>query len=151
MRKPVFCLALIGAIVVTSFAHAQRLAVTRSSCPETPTVRETPPSVASADPFGSGPWHVNADRTLWVFNASFPEWRQGLNHKVMWIRPGTDLRVTGKRLDAPSPPLETEITCCYGPGFQVGTVTFPAAGCWNVTAIAGAATMEFVTRVWPRP
>lgn len=122
-----------------------------SECPVTPTVRETPPKDPGADPFGDGPWHVNADRTIWVYNWSFPEWRQGLNQKVMWIRPaGTELKVTGKRLDGPSAPLEARIPCCYPTGFQVSTVTFPTAGCWKVTAKAGDRELQFVANVRPR-
>ena len=128
------------------------VAPTSDACPVTPTVDEIPPKDPSADGFGSGPWHVNADRTIWVHNWSFPEWRQGLNQKVMWIRPaGTDLTISGKRLDGASAPLESRIPCCYPTGFQVTTVTFPAAGCWKVTAKAGDREMSFVTIVRPRP
>jgi hypothetical protein len=122
------------------------------SCPVTPTVHETPPRDPNADPFGNGPWHVNADRTIWVHNWSFPEWRQGLNQKVMWIRPaGAELKILGERLDGPSAPLDARIPCCYPTGFQVSSVTFPTAGCWRVTARAGDRELQFVTRVWPRP
>jgi FecR protein len=134
-------------------AGAQRLAAPATdSCPATPTVRDTPSKDPSADGFGSGPWHVNADRTIWVHNWSFPEWRQGLNQKVMWIRPaGADLKISGERLDGPSAPLEARVPCCYPTGFQVSTITFPTAGCWKVTAKAGNREMTFVTNVRPRP
>jgi hypothetical protein len=132
---------------------AQRLAAPATgSCPVTPTVRETPPKDPNADGFGDGPWHVNADRTIWVQNASFPEWRQGLNHKVFWISPaGTELKISGERIDGPSAPLEARIPCCYPTGFQVSAITFPTTGCWKVTAKAGDREMSFVTKVRPRP
>ena len=144
---------LIVCILLTPGAtRASGQDATERSCPVTPTVRETPTKDPNADPFGNGPWHANGDRTIWVNNWSFPEWRQGLNRKVMWIRPaGTQLSVTGERLDGPSAPLEATMPCCYRTGFQVGTVTFPTSGCWKVTATAGDRILEFVTSVRPRP
>ena len=145
-------LLIACAVLVPAVTSAGGQDAREPSCPVTPTVREIPPKDPNADGFGNGPWHVNADRTIWVQNASFPEWRQGLNHKVMWIRPaGTQLSVTGKRLDGPSVPLETTMPCCYRTGFQVGTVTFPTSGCWKVTATADDKILEFVARLWPRP
>ena len=119
-----------------------------SSCPETPRVSEEPPPDPGGDRFGSGPWNVNADRTIWV-EPSAP-WHEG-SHKVMWIRPaGTQLTVQGTRLDADAAPLTAHIPCCYPTGFQVSTITFPAAGGWRVTAKAGDHELQFVTKVWPR-
>jgi len=134
-------------------ADAQRSAAPATdSCPVTRAVRETPPKDPNADGFGNGPWHVNADRTIWVQNASFPEWRQGLNHKVIWIRPaGTELKISGERLDGSSAPLDARIPCCYPTGFQVSAITFPTTGCWKVTAKAGDHEISFVTNVRPRP
>src|SRR3954452_2027507 len=143
-------LLMCAVALLAATARAQRLP--DSSCAETPLVTEVPPGDPNADGFGTGPWNVNPDRTIWVFNASFPQWREGLNHKVMWIRPaGTDIHVTGERLDGPSMPLTVGLPCCYRTGFQVGTVTFPSAGCWKVTATAGDHVLDFITRVWPQP
>jgi hypothetical protein len=70
----------------------------------------------------------------------------------MWIRPaGATFTVLGERLDGDSAPLDVHIPCCYPTGFQVSSVTFPAAGCWKVTAKAGDHELQFVTRVRPRP
>jgi hypothetical protein len=146
MRMLMICCAVV---MSTTFVCTQPTPT--ASCTVTPTVRETPPRDPNADPFGDGPWYVNADRTMWVYNWSFPEWRQGLNQKVMWIRPaGTELKVSGERLDGASASLEARIPCCYPTGFQVSTVTFPTAGCWKVTAKAGKHVLEFVTMVAPR-
>jgi hypothetical protein len=121
-----------------------------AACPVTPTVRETPPPDPNASPFGTGPWNANADRTIWVWNASFPTWRQGLNRKVMWIRPaGTTLQVSGERLDGPSSQLTSRIPLGYPTGFQVSSITFPSAGCWKVKATADH-VLEFVTKVDPQ-
>jgi hypothetical protein len=142
---------MIVCVVFFSIAFATGQPAPTAACAATPTVRETPAKDPNADPFGDGPWYVNADRTIWVHNWSFPEWRQGLNQKVMWIRPaGKDLKVSGERLDGASLPLEARIPCCYPTGFQVSTVTFPTAGCWKVTAKAGGHMLEFVTTVTPR-
>jgi hypothetical protein len=69
---------------------------------------------------------------------------------VLWIRPqGTELVITGRRLDAEAAPLEASIPCCYPTGFQATGLTFPIEGCWEVTAQAGEAELRFVTKVLP--
>ena len=72
---------------------------------------------------------------------------------MLWLRPaGTDLTLSGERLDAASPaPLGARIPCCYPTGFQISSLTFPEPGCWKVTAKAGARELSFVTIVKPRP
>jgi hypothetical protein len=58
------------------------------------------------------------------------------------------LRITGRRLDAPAPPLQASIPTGYGPtGWQATGLTFPTEGCWEVTGSAGRARLAFVTRV----
>ena len=44
-------------------AVAQELPFT---CAASPVVTVAPPSAPGADPFGEGPWYVNADRTMWA-------------------------------------------------------------------------------------
>jgi hypothetical protein len=142
-------LLMCAVALLAGTARAQR--VPDSACAETPVVTDAPPRDPNADPFGTGPWNVNPDRTIWV-QPSFSVWREGLNQKVMWIRPaGTELHVIAERLDGPSMPVTATVPCCYRTGFQVGSVTFPAAGCWKVTATAGDHVLEFITRVRPRP
>jgi hypothetical protein len=54
--------------------------------------------------------------------------------KLPWFRrrPGR-LRIEGRRLDAPAPPLGWHVPEGYGPaGFQPGSVVFPTPGCWEV-------------------
>src|SRR5574337_1885364 len=36
------------------------------NCPVSPTVNAQPPKDPNADPFGFGPWFINADRTMWA-------------------------------------------------------------------------------------
>lgn len=118
-----------------------------SDCPVTQPIEAEPPKDPNADRFGYRLWYVNADRTIWV--RSFPG-QAGRGEKVIWIRPrGTQLKVSGRRLDAKAPPLKVGIPCCYPTGFQVSGTRFPTEGCWEVRARAGASQLRFVTRVAP--
>jgi hypothetical protein len=120
--------------------------ITTGDCPVTQPILDEPPDDPNADPFGFGYWYVNEDRTMWA--PGHGVWRAG-GEKVTWIRPqGTDLSVTGRRLDGEAP-LQIDIPCCYPTGFQVTGLTFPSEGCWEVTARAGNSQLLFVTRVFP--
>lgn len=58
------------------------------------------------------------------------------------------LTITGRRLDAPSQPLEASIPEGYGDtGFQATGVHFSTEGCWEVTGRAGDAELTFVLEV----
>jgi hypothetical protein len=110
---------------------------------------DEPPDDPNADPFGFGPWVINADRTIWVGLPPGGAWRTG-GEKVIWIRPaGTELTISGHRLDGDAPPLRAAIPCCYLTGFQVTGLHFPSEGCWAVTATAGEHELHFVTQVGP--
>ena len=69
--------------------------------------------------------------------------------KVPWWRGvAGKLKVTGTRLDAPAPPLESNVPNGYGPeGFQATGLIFPTEGCWKVTGRVGTARLVFVTLV----
>lgn len=74
-----------------------------------------------------------------------------LSMKFGWFR-GEGLRgklkIHGKRLDAPAPPLRASIPCCYGEtGFQATGLIFPTDGCWEVTGEVADTSLTFVTRV----
>jgi hypothetical protein len=144
-------LILVGAVLVALSTPTGATRVEPDACLVTPTVDDEPAKDPGADPFGRGPWVVNADRTIWVHSWTGP-WHQGLNQKVMWIRPaGTQLKITGKRIDGDAPELASNIPCCYRSGFQPTRMTFPAAGCWKVTATAGDRRLEFIASVRPNP
>ena len=85
---------------------------------------------------------ILADQTFVESDASIA-WKLG-----WWrILPGR-LTITGRRLDAPSPPLRASVPDGYGShGFQAGGVSFPAEGCWEVTGSVGDAELTFVTFV----
>jgi hypothetical protein len=85
------------------------------------------------EPGGSG--QVRADGSLLM---KFPWWRATKG----------PLSVSGRRLDAPAPPLQAIIPRGYGAtGFQVSTLVFPTEGCWQVTGEVAGDTLVFITRV----
>ena len=121
----------------------------------------TPPGEAPADfaerLFGSGSAFGNDD--LWVgglgpdgvivADARSIEPDGSVGWKLGWwrIAPGK-LTITGRRLDAPAPPLRGEAGDGYGiSGFQASGVYFPTEGCWEVTGTVGDVTLTFVTFV----
>jgi hypothetical protein len=58
------------------------------------------------------------------------------------------LTITGRRLDAPAPPLQAEIPEGYEEsGFQASALIFPSEGCWEVNGRVGEAMLTFVTLV----
>jgi hypothetical protein len=58
------------------------------------------------------------------------------------------LRIEGRRLDEPAPPLRAQIPAGYGDfGFQSSALIFPTPGCWEVTGRVGTASLTFVTLV----
>lgn len=134
---------LMQAPVAQAAAKDQSVA----ACAVTPTVVDKPPDDPNADPFAYGNWHINADRTLWVYIPESGVWQTG-GEKAIWIRPaGTELVVSGQRLDAEAEPLRVDQPCCYPTGFQVNGLDFPSAGCWEVTATAGEHELRFVIEV----
>jgi hypothetical protein len=58
------------------------------------------------------------------------------------------LKITGRRLDAPAPPLRAHVSDGQGePGFVATHLIFSTPGCWEVTGQVGDAKVTFVTRV----
>jgi hypothetical protein len=58
------------------------------------------------------------------------------------------LKIHGRRLDAPAPPLRADIPDGYGEtGFQATALIFPTEGCWEVTGEVADTRVTFVTRV----
>ena len=136
---------------------AQGLAtVSRSSCPVTvPHPWQPPRGVSPSALFGAGSAAGNGK--LWV-GGLWPEGviaagpafvNQGsVSMKFGWWRNVRGhLHITGRRLDAPAPPVRADIPDYGVTGFQASGVTFPTEGCWQVTGMAGPTRLTFVTLV----
>ena len=98
-----------------------------------------------------GPFGLWPDGTV-VFKpggAGFVTQDGSLGMKFGWQRGVRgQLRIEGRRLDAPAPPLRAEVPSGYGDlGFQATYVIFSTPGCWEVTGRVGDASVTFVTKV----
>lgn len=91
--------------------------------------------VAGRLPGGGYRATINPDGSI---HAKYGWWRAG-------TRPG--LKISGRRLDAPAPPLRASIPDGYYGGFQATGLTFPTVGCWRVTGRYGTATLTFTVLV----
>ena len=144
--------------VLATGAHAAPMPDQLAACPASPVAWDVAPSDPNADPVGPGHWYINADRTIWVAvpEGGWPPGGQGFTgggavkgQKTYWVRPQREqLTITGRRLDGDGG-VEATIPCCYTSGFQIVALHFPASGCWEVSAKAGASELTFVTSVRP--
>jgi hypothetical protein len=83
----------------------------------------------------AGPGFINKDGSVGM---KFGWWR---------AVPGV-LAITGRRLDAPAPPLHADVSTGNGEiGFQASGIDFPTDGCWEITGKVGSITLSFVTFV----
>jgi hypothetical protein len=86
------------------------------------------------------PRFINPDGSTWM---KFPWWGVGVPHKLLTIR--------GQRLDGPSRPLRARVQWGQPEGFRgsfwSSGLTFPRAGCWQVTGRVGKVRLTFVTLV----
>jgi hypothetical protein len=57
--------------------------------------------------------------------------------------------ITGQRLDAEAPSLESHVPCCYPTRFQSSGLYFPTEGCWEINAKTEDRELSFV--VWVEP
>jgi hypothetical protein len=116
-----------------------------------------PPGVSPDDLFGSDSSYGNG--RLWVgglwpkgvivATPNFIDQDGSVGMKFGWWRQVSGyLRITGRRLDAPAPPLRADVSAGYGrTGFQASGVSFPTEGCWEVTGKVRQTTLTFVTFV----
>lgn len=128
----------------------------KDDCPVTePAWALSPEDGAILNPPAYEYFFINEDQSIWA-SAWWVEpdidYRLILEEgiKVGWFRPeGAELVITGKRLDAESPPLESHVPCCYPTRFQATGLYFPVEGCWEVNAKAADKELTFV--VWLEP
>ena len=115
-------------------------------CPVTkPTTANPPTVVPDGRPFiGPGLFYVSPDRKIWASVGSWSTSNPGAQ-RIIWLKPlGVSLEVSGRRLDAEAPPLEV---FAGGDGrfdLQVGGLTFPTDGCWEIVAQSGTSVLRFV-------
>lgn len=123
-------------------------------CPVTlPRPFSPPPEVSPDELFGWGSSYGNGK--LWVgglgphgvivATPEFVEQDGSVGWKFGWWREVSGLlRITGRRLDAPAPPLRADVPSGYGmTGFQASGVHFPTEGCWEVTGKVGTTSLTF--------
>ncbi|MBO0822720.1 MAG: hypothetical protein J2P27_02545 [Actinobacteria bacterium] len=101
--------------------------------------------------YGNGKLFVtlNANGVI-VAPARFVNRDGSIEWKFPWWRyVSGQLTITGHRVDAPAPPLTSDVPVGYGDiGFQASGVAFPSEGCWQVTATVDHHTsLTFVTFV----
>jgi hypothetical protein len=134
---------LVAVVALLAGQASARAASEPGECPVSKTVRADAPRDPNADPFREALWYINDDKSIWAHAGGWG--------KMYWVRPqGTDLVITGRRLDGSAAPLQAYIPCCYTSGFQIVGLTFPTGGCWEVTAKSGENALRFVTRVVQR-
>ena len=128
-------------------ALARRIAAV-DPCPITRANGSRPPgSTFGAEFHGNG--------SLWVgfWPSNVVAWQAGGDGSVeakfgWWRGVAGELTIAGRRLDGQAPPLRASVPDGYGTsGFQATGVSFPTAGCWEVTGRVGSARLTFVTLV----
>ncbi len=156
-----FVLALIAivALIPTGAANSPATpAATPGICPVTQPITSGEPPAKIGGPRGPGGyWNDALWTNLWMWGEDGVRLPVDDLHvsengiyqlKWAWYRfKDGKLEITGRRLDGPSKPLEAWIPDGYGEsGFQVTGISFPTAGCWEVTGRLGDDTLTFV--VW---
>jgi hypothetical protein len=138
---------VVLAILITSNVACGGGPVVTAPCPFTTPSGDRAPA--------EGAWPVNHRvGQLWVWVpgqawASTPQPDGSFDLKVGWWRgvPG-QLRIEGRRIDGTAPALRARIPDGYGPiGFQSTNLTFPTAGCWEVTGSVGSEQITFIDEI----
>jgi hypothetical protein len=151
------CALLAGAILGgLLFVGPGQGTAERTACGVTPPNGRHPPGTAAdANWYGNGklfaplwphgviaadPRFVNPDGSIWT---KLPWWGYRTPRKLLEIR--------GQRLDGYSPPLRASVRWGqpdgYRGSFWSSGMTFPRAGCWQVTGRVGNVRLTFVTLV----
>jgi hypothetical protein len=115
------------------------------TCNVTPPVRQVRTESTKSMSFGSGPWHISRDNVLWVWDQPYVAGREV---NTIWMRPvDAEIAITARRLDGAAAPLRATARSEYQSGFLATGLTFPVAGCWEITATSGSSLLTFVTQV----
>jgi hypothetical protein len=156
--------AVVLALLNASALHAGRTAqdVQTSACRVTiPPVHRTPNPASPSFNYGNKTIRVSlyppngklvagrlADGGTWA--TIQPD--GSIDAKFGWWRAGSGkIRISGRRLDAPAPPLRAHVPDGYGPGFQATGLTFPTTGCWRVTGRYVRSRLSFTLLVSKSP
>ena|ERR1051326_2167284 len=109
-------------------------------------------------------WTEVSETMVWEWMPHGPGQERDLTAKIFWFRVGYNwrtepvpkLRVTGKRLDGPAPPLVTPqgpatnvIGDDTGRGAMLTGVYVPTPGCWEITGNYEGDKLSFVVWVLP--
>jgi beta-lactamase regulating signal transducer with metallopeptidase domain len=139
--------ALAAKLIVPSDSAPRAVAPPSFECRVTPSVQETKMKETKSA-LGSGPWHINEDRTIWTWDQPYIA---GTAVNTMWMKPAdADLVISGRRLDGDATPLKIQLAKNNTAGYIAASLTFPKAGCWEVTASSGSSTLTFITKVDPQ-
>lgn len=146
---------LSGCTAIGTVDEAKRTPTApQTACPVTEPEWVKPPEDSAVEGTPDyGYYYVNEDRSIWA-----SAWWTGQEEdylraneeglKVGWFRPaGATLEITGQRIDAQAPPLDTHVPCCYPTRFQATGLVFPTEGCWQVNARAANSELSFVIQV----
>jgi hypothetical protein len=160
MRTIPFALCLMPVLLAAGCAQPERSRAGSSAstqpaandCVVTQPIRAQAPENTEGGPPGPESWYMwytNADRSIWMLAQQ--DWVPKERFKVGWFRPArTKLQVSGRRLDAPAPPLFVETSPSgeeYRHKFQPSIMIFPTAGCWEIVAKAAQSEARFVIKV----
>jgi len=131
-----FCIVLVT-VFMTSPTFAYDCAVTARGANgwnENDTLRTIIPTGSKFRFIPDGPGFIDYDGALGI--------------KMGWWRniAGSQLEITGRRIDAPAAPLRAYMSP-YPDHFQATYVVFPTPGCWEVIASTGQESLTFVLAV----
>jgi beta-lactamase regulating signal transducer with metallopeptidase domain len=130
---------------VTTVAPVNETPLPPFVCSVTPSTRQMKVSSLEKMALGDGPWIINDDRTIWAADQPYVA---NKTVTTVWMRPAnTELTITARRLDGNTADLTVGPAAPYRTAYIAIGVTFPSAGCWEVTAKAGDSTLKFVTKV----
>lgn len=156
--------ATIPAAPLPTGSPVARAGTTTIACPVTPYSAGPPPGSEGDRAIAgllAGKWY--GGEGLWAFpwlarepaGTLYLDPSSGGERKILWWRaPGVRgaVSVEGRQLDGPAPPVRLNLTSGFGEtGQQPSAVHFPTAGCWQITARAGNASLTFVALVIEAP